>query len=97
MPSPELTRSSLTYVDGHFLCLTEYGELLLIKANPNKFELVSRVTPAVGGATRGPAGGIEVGPSKLLAYPAWASPVVAHGLMYVRGEGRLACFEIMKK
>jgi outer membrane protein assembly factor BamB len=89
---PELTRSSLTYVDGHFICLTEYGELLLIKANPSKFDLVSRVTP-----TYAPPPPLAGEPYKLLNYPAWASPVVSHGLMYARGEGRLACFEIMKK
>jgi len=91
---PELTRSSLTYVDGHFLCLTEYGELLLLKVNPNKFDLVSRFTPTTPSL---PIQAANPSPSKLLNYPAWASPVVARGLMYVRGEGRLACFEIMKK
>jgi outer membrane protein assembly factor BamB len=94
---PGLTRSSLTYVDGHFICLTEYGDLLLVKADPTKFNVVSKFTPTVGQAVRVPAIGADAGPSKLLAYPAWASPVVSHGLMYVRGEGRLACFEIMKK
>jgi outer membrane protein assembly factor BamB len=91
---PGLTRSSLTYVDGHFICLTEYGELLLIKVNPKKFELVSRVAPTVPAP---PPPALVSEPSKLLNYPAWASPVISHGLLYVRGEGRLACFEIMKK
>jgi outer membrane protein assembly factor BamB len=90
---PELTRSSLTYVDGHLICLTEYGELILLKVNPNKFDVVSRFTPMTQGL---PIPAASPGPSRMLNYPAWASPVVARGLMYVRGEGRLACFEIMK-
>jgi len=30
-----------------------------------------------------------------LDYPSWASPVVAHGLMYVRGKDRLVCAELI--
>jgi outer membrane protein assembly factor BamB len=37
-----LSRASLTLVDGHFLCLTERGELLLLKVNPKKFEPVAK-------------------------------------------------------
>jgi outer membrane protein assembly factor BamB len=37
-----LERCSLTQIDGHFLCMTERGDLLLLKINPKKFELVSR-------------------------------------------------------
>jgi outer membrane protein assembly factor BamB len=42
---PRLTRTSLLMVDGHFICLGETGELLLLKVNPNKFEVVSRWKP----------------------------------------------------
>jgi outer membrane protein assembly factor BamB len=91
---PDLTRSSLTYVDGHFICLTEYGELILIKANSQKYDVVSKFTPLK------PDGGVDptgLGPARLLAYPAWAAPTIAHGLMYVRGKDRLACYEIISK
>jgi hypothetical protein len=27
--------------------------------------------------------------------PFWAAPVVSHGLMYVRGGGKLFCFELI--
>lgn len=33
-----LGRCSLTMIDGHFLCMCERNELLLLKANPKKFE-----------------------------------------------------------
>jgi outer membrane protein assembly factor BamB len=71
-----LSRSSLTLIDGHFLCLTERGELILLKVNPKKYEPVAKwVTD--------------------LDYPTWASPVVAHGLVYLRGKDRLVCAELI--
>ena len=31
----------------------------------------------------------------LLKYPAWAAPVLSHGLLYVRGRDRLVCLELI--
>jgi outer membrane protein assembly factor BamB len=90
--APGLSRSSLTYVDGHFICLTEYGELLLLKVNPEKPEAVSQFVPLSGEPGVDPSG---LGPPRMLKYPAWAAPTIAHGLMFVRGDGRLACYEII--
>jgi outer membrane protein assembly factor BamB len=39
---PGLERSQLTLIDGHFLCLTERGVLLLLKVNPKKYEPVAQ-------------------------------------------------------
>ncbi|HJZ92824.1 MAG TPA: PQQ-binding-like beta-propeller repeat protein [Gemmataceae bacterium] len=39
---PNLSRCSLTLIDGHFLCLTERGELILVKVNPAKYEPVAK-------------------------------------------------------
>jgi len=89
---PDLTRSSLTYVDGHLICLTEYGDLILLKVNPKKYDVVSRFTPK---KFQGPLATDALEDSRLLVYPAWAAPTIAHGLMYVRGKERLACFEII--
>ena len=36
------TRCTLTLVDGHFVCLSEYGVLSLVKVNPQKYEEVSK-------------------------------------------------------
>lgn len=36
-----LERCSLTQIDGHFLCMTERGKLLLLKINPKKFDKVA--------------------------------------------------------
>lgn len=81
-----LTRSSLLHVDGHFLCLSEHGLLILMKVNPKKFEpvavtLLSKVE------------GKDVSPK--LQYPAWAAPILSHGLLYVRGSHQLICMELI--
>src|SRR5207253_91671 len=39
---PGLARSSLTLADGHFVVLTEYGQLLLVRVNPGRYEEVAR-------------------------------------------------------
>jgi len=79
---PGLGRSSLLYVDGHFVCLTEYGELLLVRATPERYDLAADLTPRDGG-------------KNLLAYPAWAAPILSHGLLYARGSDRLVCLDLI--
>jgi outer membrane protein assembly factor BamB len=80
---PGLTRGSLLYVDGHFVYLGEYGDLMLLRANPERFEQVSTIQP------RGEDG------QPLLRYPCWAAPILAHGRLYVRGRDRVVCFELV--
>jgi hypothetical protein len=89
---PGLSRSSLLYVDGHFICLTEYGDLLLLRVNPEKFDLVGQLS-----LVDKPVGPLPAGftPRPLLKYPAWAAPVLSHGLLYVRGDDRLVCLEVI--
>lgn len=108
--------ASLLYVDGHLVCLTEYGDLLLLRATPEKFDVVSaavlrgpppRATAGEQGAGDPPAAQREgtlpqdgddpqeaVG-GRLISYPAWAAPILARGLLYVRGQRRLACLELI--
>jgi hypothetical protein len=78
---PGLGRSSLLYIDQHLICLSEFGELLLLRVNPNRFDVVRRVT-------------LRAGDQPLLEYPAWSAPIVAHGLMYVRGKDRMVCLAL---
>jgi hypothetical protein len=75
-------------VDGHFICLGEDGVLRLLKVNPKKYEEVSRLV------VRDPSQTAEDAPS-LLRPPCWAAPILSHGLLYVRGEGRLVCLELI--
>ncbi len=81
------------YVDGHFVCLGEYGSLRLLKANPNKYEEVAHVmlTREEPDLRRR----AEFGPQALLKNPAWAAPILSHGLLYVRGDDRLVCLELI--
>jgi len=76
-------RSSMIYADGYLVLLAEYGELWLVKANPERFEKVAEAKPA--GADGEP----------LLRHPAWNAPVLAHGLLYLRGKDRLIVLELI--
>jgi hypothetical protein len=95
-----LTRCSLLYADGHFVCQAEEGQLIVFKANPEKYEPVSEVElqaplaagPALEPAPKAPAA--EAG-RLLLKSPCWAAPVLSHGLLYVRGNDRLVCLELI--
>jgi outer membrane protein assembly factor BamB len=82
-PGEAPERSSLLYVDQHFVCLGEFGTLQLIKADPDKCQVVSQVV------LRDAQG------RPLLQYPCWAAPILAHGLLYVRGDERLVCLELI--
>jgi outer membrane protein assembly factor BamB len=98
-------RISLLYVDGHFLTLSETGEMKIIVADPDAYREVCDLELAFehrdggkedgeGGAGDGGAG--EGGAGARLDYPAWAAPGLARGLLYVRGESHLICAELMK-
>jgi outer membrane protein assembly factor BamB len=80
---PGLTRASLMLVDGHLACLGEDGALRLLRVNPKRYEEAASWSP------RGANG------EPLLQYPCWAAPALAHGLLYVRGRGRVACLELI--
>ncbi|MGF1577769.1 MAG: PQQ-binding-like beta-propeller repeat protein [Gemmataceae bacterium] len=79
------TRSSLLKVDDYFIAQREIGSLILFKANPRKFEVVS-VVPVLDPKTG----------KSLLQRPCWGAPVLSHGLLYVRGAGRLVCLELIR-
>jgi outer membrane protein assembly factor BamB len=81
---PRLTRTSLLMVDGHFICLAEDGTLRLLKVDSKKYDEVSSVE-LIDPRTKEP----------LLEYPCWAAPILSHGLLYVRGEKRLVCLELI--
>jgi outer membrane protein assembly factor BamB len=82
---PELTRTSLLYVDGHFICLGEYGQLFVFRANPAEFQPVAKLR-------EGSLCDAEGAP--LLQYPCWAAPILSHGLLFVRGKDRLVCLDL---
>lgn len=81
---PRLTRSSLLYVDGHFVCLSEDGTLRLIDATPEAYRPNAEVY------LRDKSTG-----EPLLRDPAWAAPILARGLLYVRGRDRVVCLQLI--
>jgi hypothetical protein len=88
---PGMARTSLLAIDGHFLCLGEFGQLWLLTCSPEKPQVVAEIDyadPVLGqkliGASR-----------PVLEPPCWAAPVVAHGLLYLRGRSRLICLELI--
>ncbi|HEV8062811.1 MAG TPA: PQQ-binding-like beta-propeller repeat protein [Gemmataceae bacterium] len=87
---PGLTRSALLLVDGFLICLSETGPLRLLRVNSGKFDEVSRldfVWEKKGGEL------LRLAP--LLRPPCWAAPILSHGLLYVRGDNRLLCLELI--
>jgi len=90
---PGLSRTSLLYVDGHFVVLAEYGRLMLIRATPDKFDLVAQAD--IPSDEPGPR--LPGRPALLLKYPCWSAPILSHGLLYVRGDDRLVCLELIKE
>lgn len=91
---PNNIRSSLLYVDGHFVCLGEYGALNLLKVNPDKCDIVSTLVLRSDEPGMDP---IDGGKLRLLKYPCWAAPILSHGLLYVRGDERVVCLEVIPK
>ena len=86
---PRLARCSLMYVDGHFVCHSEYGQLILLEATHEEFKPVTDIEliRATGEETARKV--------LLLKYPCWAAPILSHGLLYVRGDDRLVCLELI--
>ena len=89
---PNLTRCSLLYADGHFVCLSEDGTLRLLTATPEKFDVVAEVV--LEEKNPDPTQ-LNFGVPRLLKPPAWAAPILSHGLLYVRGRDRLVCMELI--
>ena len=89
-----LGRVTLLYADGHLLVYTERGRLLLVEATPEAFRLKAEFTPQMpGGSGEETAASSSTGGRALLPYPAWAPPVLSHGVLYLRAKGRLAAFQ----
>jgi PQQ-like domain len=79
-------RTTGLLVDGHLLILGEHGRLQLIRMNPDKYEPVTELDL---GEMNAPDG------QPWLESPSWAPPVLAHGLLYLRGKNRLVCLELI--
>ena len=83
---PRLARTQLLHVDGHLVVQSEVGDLLLVRATAESYQQVAHLRLQ---------GEIDDRTVDLLRYPAWAAPVLAHGVLYVRGKDRLAALELI--
>lgn len=81
---PSLGRCSLLYAEGRLVCLSENGSLLLLNANPQRYDLLQSVLLE------------NASGEQLLEPEAWTAPVLARGLLYVRGDDRLVCLDLTK-
>ncbi len=80
-------RTTSLLVDNHLIVLGEYGQLSLIRPNPDGWDLVTSVDleRMTNPKNR----------RSLLEYPCWAPPVLSDGLLYVRGPKHLVCLELI--
>jgi outer membrane protein assembly factor BamB len=86
-----LSRTSLLRIGAYFVCLGEDGILHLLKINPKKYEEISTLELHPPGKDGKP----DAQADPLLVEPCWAAPILSHGLLYVRGKGRLVCLEVI--
>lgn len=86
---PGLGRSSLLYVDGHLLVQSENGPVSLIKAQPDRFALVQEWNPWQLPAVVSPRGGKAPAAGTKYHSPAWAAPVLSHGILFLRDAKHL--------
>jgi outer membrane protein assembly factor BamB len=89
-----LGRSSMVWADGHLIVLGEFGDLVLAKASPEAYQEVSR-TRLVDPGLVDPAAAAQGRGAELLVTPCWAAPVIARGYLYLRGQGRLVCLDLL--
>lgn len=80
-------RSSVLSIDGYLVVLGETGRLELMRPTPEKLDVVAEVDMS---QINDPDDGLP-----LLDYPCWAAPVVSKGLLYLRGNGRLICLDLI--
>ncbi|MFN9552235.1 MAG: PQQ-binding-like beta-propeller repeat protein [Pirellulaceae bacterium] len=78
-------RTTLLAVQDHFFVYGEYGQLALMKANPDRAEVVIAWDYE---QKRGEDG------RPLLEAPTWSPPVLSHGYLYLRGAKRVVCLDV---
>ncbi|MCI0464416.1 MAG: PQQ-like beta-propeller repeat protein [Gemmataceae bacterium] len=74
-------RGSILYADGHLYYRDERGPMLLIEANPKAYVEKGRFDP----------------PGHNRRIHAWAHPVIANGLLYLRDQDLLLCYDVKQR
>lgn len=78
------TRSSVTSVGDHLIVMEERGETQVIRATPDRFEVVAD-WPLQSAAGNRPA----------MTYPCWSAPIVVGDLIILRGDEHVACLKFV--
>lgn len=76
-------RSSVLYVNEHFIGLGERGTLTLFKAIPDSAVILSSTFVKDNSG------------EQLIQYPSWAAPVLSNGFLYLRSNGRIVCLDLL--
>jgi len=74
-------------VDNHLILLGEEGSLQLLELNKDKLTVLAQMDLD---QIRDKRDG-----KPLMSPPSWAPPVLSHGLLYVRSEGKVVCLELI--
>lgn len=77
----EMGWGTCSFVDDHLICCDIKGNLFLMNPDPNEFIKITQFGKALGNV-RGPV---------------WTKPVVANGLLYLRFNQRLVCYELVNQ
>ncbi len=77
--SKEPGMGTSVFVDGYIICFDIKGNLHLIKPNPKEFKQVAFINAAMPEVTN----------------PAWTSPSIANGKLYLRYMQKLICYNLM--
>jgi len=77
----EAGMGTLVYADGYLVCLDIKGNLYLVEASPEKFVKAGEFKNAIPD----------------LRHPAWTSPVIANGRLYLRHLQSIVCYNIDAK
>ena len=75
-------RTSMVLANGHFFVLGENGALTVFQATPERYTETGRID--------------KTNAKILPSFPAWAAPVLARGMLDVRGKHELLCYDIRK-
>jgi outer membrane protein assembly factor BamB len=83
---PRRIRSSVTKLGEQLLILEERGVFQVIRANPEKFDLIAEWDFSVGEGDRPP-----------LTYPCWSAPVVVGDQLIMRGSDQVICLQFSQR
>ena len=79
--SNDIGWGTCTLVDGYLICSDIKGNIFLVRPDPDKFDLVTTMSSALGD----------------IKGPVWSTPVVANRHLYLRFKQKLICYEIVNR